>query len=289
MVAPQPERPAGGTTVKALYQHRVSGHHTTVADPGAEALSLVVQLVAAASAAGTPEERNDAVIDRLAAAVTAKTGLLLRVDLRHRDAEVLGGAVTPPAAATLRHRLRTGETPGALLDRAAAGELAPCTAARAYGPAWPGSTLQREYRRDWGCDQVAVLPVATGKRLVVYLLGREGGDFTAAELELLGAVQPVVQGLVRLLRLHGDDAAWVQVASGRDARTRCHLTARESEVLALLARGHKAATIARMVGCSERTIHRHLSNAYHKLGVGDRLSAVSVAHRRGLLPAADTG
>lgn len=261
-----------------------------MADTGTEALTLVVQLVGAASAAGTPEERNDAVIERLSAAVTAQVGLLLRVDLLHRDAEVLGGAVTPPAAATLRHRLRTGERPGPLLDRAVAGQLAPWTAARAYGPDWRGSTLQREYHRDWGCDQVAVLPVVGGQRPVVYLLGREGVDFTAAELDLLAAVQPVVQGLVRLLRLHGDDAAWVQVAAGHDGRARCHLTARESEVLALLARGHKAATIARMVGCSERTIHRHLSNAYHKLGVGDRLSAVSVAHRWGLLPAAaDTG
>lgn len=243
----------------------------------------------AASAAGTPEECNDSIIDLVGAAVDAPTGLLLRVDLVHRDAEVLGAAVTPPAAATLRHRLRTGETPGPLLGRVAAGELAPWSAARAYGAGWCGSPLQLEYRRDWGCDQVAVLPVTGGRCPVVYLLGREGADFTDDELDLLAAVQPVVQGLVRLLRLHGDATAWVRVPAGAGSRGAGRLTARESEVLALLSRGHKAATIARMVGCSERTVHRHLSNAYHKLGVGDRLSAVSVAHRRGLLAGAETG
>jgi DNA-binding CsgD family transcriptional regulator len=70
------------------------------------------------------------------------------------------------------------------------------------------------------------------------------------------------------------------VAPVRDAP---RLTYREAEVLVLLSRGHKAASIGRMLGCSPRTVHRHLANLYAKLEVADRLMAVQRAHQLGLL------
>ncbi|MEU4242438.1 helix-turn-helix transcriptional regulator [Actinoplanes sp. NPDC026619] len=65
--------------------------------------------------------------------------------------------------------------------------------------------------------------------------------------------------------------------------TRPHLTQRESAVLGLLAGGLTAAAIARRLGISERTVHRHQNHLYRKLGVSDRLVAVLRAYALGLL------
>jgi DNA-binding NarL/FixJ family response regulator len=62
------------------------------------------------------------------------------------------------------------------------------------------------------------------------------------------------------------------------------LTAREGEVLRLLAEGLTAAAIGRRLGISERTVHKHKERVYAKLGASDRLMAVLLAQRHGLLP-----
>jgi two-component system, NarL family, response regulator YdfI len=62
------------------------------------------------------------------------------------------------------------------------------------------------------------------------------------------------------------------------------LTEREQEVLLLMARGERSKEIARHLGISTRTVAAHLSNIYAKLGVDSRVSAVTVALERGLLP-----
>lgn len=51
----------------------------------------------------------------------------------------------------------------------------------------------------------------------------------------------------------------------------------------LLAGGNTVEAIARRVGCSPRTVHRQLGRIYTKLGVPDRLTAISRAHELGLL------
>ncbi|MFD3515175.1 response regulator [Streptomyces sp. NPDC058657] len=61
------------------------------------------------------------------------------------------------------------------------------------------------------------------------------------------------------------------------------LSAREHEVLALVARGTSNREIARTLFISEATVKTHLTHLYAKLGVNDRAAAVSTAHRRGIL------
>lgn len=61
------------------------------------------------------------------------------------------------------------------------------------------------------------------------------------------------------------------------------LTDRELEVLELLAQGLLATSIASRLALSPRTVHKHLGNIYEKMGVHDRLVAVSVAQQRGLV------
>jgi DNA-binding CsgD family transcriptional regulator len=66
------------------------------------------------------------------------------------------------------------------------------------------------------------------------------------------------------------------------------LTARESEVLALLARGHSNQEIAEQLVLSIRTVQRHVENLYGRLDVHNRAQVVIEAVRRGLIDPSDT-
>ena len=61
------------------------------------------------------------------------------------------------------------------------------------------------------------------------------------------------------------------------------LSDRESEVLAMAARGLSNKMIARELSLSDRTVQVHLSNVFGKLGVASRTEAVITALQRGLL------
>jgi ATP/maltotriose-dependent transcriptional regulator MalT len=63
------------------------------------------------------------------------------------------------------------------------------------------------------------------------------------------------------------------------------LTARELEVLGLLADGLSNRAIAKRLVISEKTAGRHVANVYLKLGVHSRTQAVRTATAQGLLPA----
>ncbi len=61
------------------------------------------------------------------------------------------------------------------------------------------------------------------------------------------------------------------------------LTARESEVLSLLARGFSVSAIARSIFVSDSTAKTHISKIYEKLGASNRADAIMKAVRSGLL------
>lgn len=61
------------------------------------------------------------------------------------------------------------------------------------------------------------------------------------------------------------------------------LSARELEVLALVAKGSTNRAVAAALFISEATVKTHLLHVYAKLGVSDRAAAVAVAYERGLL------
>ncbi|MFJ4982156.1 response regulator [Streptomyces coeruleorubidus] len=61
------------------------------------------------------------------------------------------------------------------------------------------------------------------------------------------------------------------------------LSAREREVLALVAKGTSNREIARELFISEATVKTHLTHLYGKLGARDRAAVVAVAYDRGIL------
>jgi DNA-binding NarL/FixJ family response regulator len=61
------------------------------------------------------------------------------------------------------------------------------------------------------------------------------------------------------------------------------LSAREIEVLTLVARGTGNKIIAKDLRISEATVKTHLLHIFAKLGVDDRTAAVTVAMERGVL------
>jgi len=65
------------------------------------------------------------------------------------------------------------------------------------------------------------------------------------------------------------------------------LSAREQEVLGLIARGFAYAEIARLKGLSMHTVQSHIKNLYAKLAVHSKNEAVYEATRLGLLPRHD--
>ena len=60
------------------------------------------------------------------------------------------------------------------------------------------------------------------------------------------------------------------------------MTDREVEVLRLVATGCTNRDVAAMLFISERTVHRHLSNIYTKLGVSSRTAATAFAFDHGI-------
>jgi DNA-binding NarL/FixJ family response regulator len=60
------------------------------------------------------------------------------------------------------------------------------------------------------------------------------------------------------------------------------LTAREAEVLRLVAAGRSNSEIAAVLFLSEKTVARHLSNIFSKLDVSSRTAAAAYAYEHGL-------
>jgi DNA-binding CsgD family transcriptional regulator len=79
------------------------------------------------------------------------------------------------------------------------------------------------------------------------------------------------------------DLARLLSLSGRaDQESASPLTARETEVLSLLATGRTNREIARQLRISEKTVARHVSNIFNKLGVSTRSAATAYAFRHQL-------
>lgn len=98
--------------------------------------------------------------------------------------------------------------------------------------------------------------------------------------ELGAAIAAAAQGLVAFPREMADGA----LAEPADVEELSETpTAREREVLGLLAEGFSNKMVARELHISEHTVKFHVSSLYAKLGVNNRAEAVSRGARYGLI------
>jgi DNA-binding CsgD family transcriptional regulator len=118
-------------------------------------------------------------------------------------------------------------------------------------------------------------------RELIGLACRSLGDEDSARLELEAARETFA-------RLGAaTDLARIEGPSGLDRATESHeLTKRELEVLRRLSTGQTNREIAAGLVLSVRTVDRHVSNIYAKLGVSSRAAAASYAHEHGLVRSA---
>ena len=63
------------------------------------------------------------------------------------------------------------------------------------------------------------------------------------------------------------------------------ISKRETEILSLIGQGQSSKEVASNLFVSKRTVDFHLSNVFKKLGVSNRVQAIVVADRLGLIPA----
>jgi ATP/maltotriose-dependent transcriptional regulator MalT len=119
---------------------------------------------------------------------------------------------------------------------------------------------------------------AARTRVLVGLACRAMGDHDAAALEL-EAARSVFAELGA-----APDLARVDSLARRKDTTETHgLTARELQVLRLVAAGRTNKAIAAELVVSERTIDRHVSNIFPKLRVSSRAAATAYAYEHRLV------
>lgn len=104
----------------------------------------------------------------------------------------------------------------------------------------------------------------------------------AAAEELLGAARQVAQGGTYLQPAMGARLA-VSDAGAPGADGDASLTARELQVLSLLALGHTNQEVARRLFVSVRTVETHRARVRDKLGTETRAELIAAARERGLL------
>ena len=134
-------------------------------------------------------------------------------------------------------------------------------------------------REAWHGWQTMDAPYEAARvRVLLALACRSLGDTESAALEL-----EVARAAFERLGA-GPDAARVASLQGSNATHRPHgLTPRELEVLASVATGRTNREIAGELFISEKTVARHVSNIFMKLGLSSRAAATAFAYEHDLL------
>ena len=132
-------------------------------------------------------------------------------------------------------------------------------------------------RRAWRAWQELAAPYQAAQvRVLLGLACLRLGDPDSAEMEL-DAARWVFAELGA-----APDVARVDGLS-RSASSAGQLSAREAQVLGLVTKGMSNRTVASELFLSEKTVARHLSNIYAKLGVSSRAAATAYAYEHDLL------
>lgn len=120
-----------------------------------------------------------------------------------------------------------------------------------------------------GVDQMLATALKPGSLHICISLNRADFDFTPTAVDLLTRLRPLLTRRVARLA-----AGQVMLARGTPPP---QLTARQEQVLRLVADGLTDAAIGHRLGCSPRTVDKHLEHVYRRLGVSCRTAAIAAA------------
>jgi len=134
--------------------------------------------------------------------------------------------------------------------------------------------------------QIAIgLPPSDGL-VIAIALNRGRRDFTEDDRDLLAVLRaPLMRATSRARSRHRAR----QALTGPDDSQLAGLTARELQLLELVAMGRTNTAIARMLEISPRTVAHHLDKIYRKLEVSGRAAAVYRAVTEGIVAPRDNG
>jgi DNA-binding NarL/FixJ family response regulator len=269
-----------GVVGMAFYQlaelHRLRGQFAEAEEAYREASRLGLEPQPGLALLRLAQGRAAAAEAAIRRVVAETTGGLQRAKLLPAQVEILLGVGDVPAArgaaeeltgiaersATPALRAAAGHARGAVL-LAESDARAAVVALRGALQAW------RELPAPYEAARVRVL---------VGLACRALEDEEAAALELEAA-----RGVFAQLGAAAD-LARLEALAGRQAGAGAHgLTSRELQVLRLLAAGKTNHAIASDLVLAEKTVDRHVSNLYAKLGVSSRAAATAYAYQHRLL------
>jgi DNA-binding NarL/FixJ family response regulator len=163
---------------------------------------------------------------------------------------------------------------------------------------WDGVTATRRIRNSVPSTRVIVLTNHDQDELVYSSIRAGASGYLLKEVtaaQLANAIRTVADGFsliypsiaTRVLDEFGRlRTTPLDGGSGEDTEGYHDLTAREREVLQLIAQGRSNKEIAGDLKISERTVKTHVSNIFSKLELTDRTQVALYAHRRGLVDSA---
>ena len=151
-------------------------------------------------------------------------------------------------------------------------------------PGMDGAEVAAAVQRDGLATRVLLVSAYRDSAIVYHALQQGAAGYLPKESSRSEIVRAVIDCA------EGRDVVAPDLASGLAAEIRRRaeptgptLSAREREVLKLIAAGSSVPMIAKTLFVAPSTVKTHVQRLYEKLGVGDRAAAVAEAMRRGLL------
>ncbi|MGH8574080.1 MAG: response regulator transcription factor [Gammaproteobacteria bacterium] len=270
-----------------------------MSDLAAKDLRAVIDVVYALNEDHSEVEIPSHVLVQLGTLVGCESTFYSRLE---RATGRLLGAISEPADADLRHvpgyNAVAGQHPGFAAYRS--GRAAPGTPIAltdlADLPGLRRLALYTDYYQPHGTTDQLLCLVQRGSRqsaVLAFNRARRGfshRDRAVVELATAHLSQAVtrrqrVASLTAAVRSMGRQSEQVTAAEARLSA----LTARERQVVEHLVGGLTDREIARHLGISPRTVHKHLEAIYRKLGLGNRTSLIALIHQKRSSPAERQG
>jgi len=143
---------------------------------------------------------------------------------------------------------------------------------------WHETALYREYFKPFDIEGFVDLGLGAGRewyRSIVLMRERDDLDYSERDRAVMESLRPHLRAREARAAMRDALASWSVTPVPRSAEVEPQLTAREREIVTLVAEGKTNAEIANELWVSPATVKKHLENVYLKLGVGSRAAAAS--------------